>query len=96
VHVCTSVKHAKYISSYNKLYTTEAHSDLLQQVQDDCVIKISEICTEQLKVIGTKNYLYLQIRLDMSDMHYWLFQEDRFDYVSFLVILLVAHECNCV
>ena len=73
------------------MYTTETHSDLLQQVQDDYVIKISEICTEQLKIIGTKNYLYLQSKLEVCDMHCLLFQEDRFDYASFHVILLVAH-----
>ena len=35
----------------------------------------------------TKNCLYLQIRLDICDVHDLLFQGDRFDYVSFHVIL---------
>ena len=68
------------------MYATETHSDLLQQVQDNYVIKISEIFTEQLKIVGTKNCLYIQSALEICDMHYLLFQEDRFDYVSFHVI----------
>jgi hypothetical protein len=52
-----------------KLYTAETHSDLLQQVQDDYVVKISEICTEQLKIIGTNYGLYVQSKLEICDMH---------------------------
>lgn len=72
MNICVCVHVCKTCGVYflqKKLYTTETHSDLLQQVQDGYLVKISEISTEQLKIIGTKYYLYWQSKLEMCDMH---------------------------
>ena len=91
--MCTCVERAWYIYSYNRKCIQLRHSDLLQQVQDDYVIKISEICTEQLKIIGTKNCLCLQSKLEICEVHYLVFQKiGLIIYISFHVNLLVAHK----